>query len=152
MALQYCISTGAVSATSVIKTAMEIPSASTLPFVIYLMEVTSSATTAGFVTVNWWTFTTSGTGGSIVTPQKIGTDQSLAALIGQIRVANTGEPGSPAIIPSLPQYYLPLPGMYSILYPYGREPYQPISQSRCIRVQTGSSTAVSVCINVYIEQ
>lgn len=151
MALQYCISTGAVSSTSTIKTAMEIPSSATLPFVIYLMEITSNSTTAGFVLVNWWTFVTTGTG-TTVTPQKLGTDQSLAAIVGTVKVADSVEPGTLTQLTSMPQYYLPLPGMYSILYPFGREPYQPISQSRCMRVTTGSTTAVNVIINLYIEQ
>ena len=151
MALQYSICTGAVSATSTIKTGLEIPSSATLPFVIYLMEVTSNAQSAGFVLVNWYSFVTTGTG-TTVTPQKIGTDQSLAAIVGTIKANDSIEPGTLALLSSMPQYYLPLPGMYSILYPYGREPYQPVSTSRCLRLTTGSATAVTVCINLYIEQ
>jgi hypothetical protein len=149
MALQYCIATGAVSLTSATaKTMIEIPTGASMPFVVYLMEVTSSATSAASLTLQWGTYTSTGTG-TTVTPQKMGTDQSLAATLGTVKIADTSNPSGLAA-GTLPQYLLPLPGMYSILYPFGREPYQPISTLRAL---TATATAsISAAINLYIEQ
>jgi len=149
MALQYCISTGSVSLTAATaKTMIEIPTGASLPFVVYCMEVTSGATSAGALTIQWGTYTVTGTG-TTITPQKIGPDQSLAATLGTVKVADTVEPTSFAA-GQLPIYLLPLPGMYSILYPFGREIYQPISVLRALR---GTSTiTTTAAINLYIEQ
>jgi hypothetical protein len=127
VAVQYCISTGAatmVAATA--KTLIEIPSASTMPFVVYKMEATSGATAAGGLTLSWCTYTVTGTG-TTYTPLKWGVDQSVAAVL-----------------------LIPLPGMYSIIDPFGRETYQPISVLRCLRAT--SSLPSPVAINLYIEQ
>jgi hypothetical protein len=149
MATQYVISTGSmtlVAATA--KTAIEIPTGATLPFVVIGLEVMSAATAAGTLVVEWGTYTTTGTG-TTVTPQKIGVDQSVAATLGTVKINDTVEPSGFAV-GTLPNFVIPLPGMYSILYPYGREMYQPVSTLRALRVN--SSLASPVRINLYIEQ
>lgn len=149
MALQYSISTGAVTlVAATAKTVLEIPTGSTVPFQIIGMEVMSQATAAGTLIIEWMTFGTSGTG-TTVTPQKWGADQSIAAILGTVKIADTVEPGTLAA-GTLPNWVIPTPGMYSIIYPYGREFYQPISVSRCLRVT--SSIAAPVRVNLVIEQ
>lgn len=149
MATQYVVSTGSVTlVANTAKTVLEIPTAATAPIVIVGLEVMSAATAAGSMVVEWGTFTTTGTG-TTVTPQKWGTDQSVAAIIGTIKIADTVEPAGFAV-GTLPNYVIPLPGMYSILYPYGRELFQPISTNRALRV---NSTLASPCrINLVFEQ
>jgi hypothetical protein len=149
MAIQYVITTGSatmVAATA--KTLIEIPSASTMPFVVYALEITSGATAAGTLVIEWGTYTVTGTG-TTVTAQKAGTDQSVAAVLGTVKINDTVEPTSFAA-GTLPTYTIPLPGMYSIIWPFGRELYQPISVLRALRAT--SSLASPVRINLYIEQ
>ena len=148
MALQYVISTGSVSLlVTTIKTVIECPSSSTVPFVVYALEVSSNATTAAVITFSWWSFTTTGTG-TTVTPLKWGVDQSVAAITGTIKVANSGEPTG--TLTQLTTLFIPLPGMYSIIYPFGRETYVPVSTLRCLRAT--ASAATSIAVNMYIEQ
>src|SRR6185437_2570511 len=147
MALQYCIGTGSVSLTAATaKTLIEIPTGASMPFVVYCMEITSGATSAGALTLTWGTYATTGTG-TTVTPQKIGPDQSLAATLGTVKIADTVEPAS-FTVGQLPTYLLPLPGMYSILYPFGREIYQPISTLRALRAT--STITTTAALNLYI--
>jgi hypothetical protein len=149
MATQYVISTGPVTVVALTaKTVIEIPTAASLPFVIIGLEVMSQATVAGTVIVEWGTYTVTGTG-TTVTPQKLGVDQSVAATLGTVKIIDTAEPTSFAV-GTLPNFVIPTPGMYSILYPYGREPYQPVSTLRALRVT--SSQASPVRVNLYIEQ
>lgn len=146
---QFVISTGSVTlVAATAKTVMEVPSSSTCPFIVIGLEVMSAAVAAGTLIVEWGTYTTTGTG-TTVTPQKWGQDQSIAAILGTVKVANSVEPSGFAV-GTLPNWVIPLPGMYSILYPYGRELYQPISINRAIRVT--SSIAVPARVNLIIEQ
>lgn len=149
MATQYSVSTNSVTlVANTAKTVIEIPTSATAPITIIGLEVMSAATSAGSIVVEWGTFTTTGTG-TTVTPQKWGTDQSVAAIIGTVKIANTVEPSGFAV-GTLPTYVIPLPGMYSILYPYGRELFQPISLNRAVRV---TSTVASPCrVNLVFEQ
>jgi hypothetical protein len=149
MATQYIISTGSatmVAATA--KTLIEIPTGSTLPLVVFAMEITSAATAAGTLVIEWGTYTVTGTG-TTATPQKYGPDQSVAAVLGTVKILDTVEPTSFSA-GTLPTYVIPLPGMYSIIWPFGREFYQPISVLRALRAT--SSIAAPVRINLYIEQ
>jgi hypothetical protein len=98
--------------------------------------------------IEWGTYTTTGTG-TTATPLKIGTDQSVAAVLGTVKILDTVEPSSFSA-GTLPTYIIPLPGMYSIIWPFGRELYQPISVLRALRAT--SSIAAPVRINLYIEQ
>lgn len=149
MANQFVISTGSITTVAATaKTAIEIPSGATFPFIVISMEVMSAATAAGTLIVEWGTYTTTGTG-TTVTPQKWGVDQSVAASLGTVKVADSVEPSGFAR-GTLPAWVIPLPGMYSILYPYGRELYQPVSVNRAIRVT--SSLASPVYVNLVIEQ
>jgi hypothetical protein len=50
---------------------------------------------------------------------------------------------------TLPNLVIPLPGMYSIIYPFGREMYQPASINRALRLTC--SLASPARINLYIE-
>lgn len=149
MATQYVISTGSVTVVAATaKTCIEIPTGSSLPFVVIGLEVMSASTSAGTLVLEWGTYTTTGTG-TTVTPQKLGVDQSVVATLGTVKIIDTVEP-SGFTVGTLPNYVIPLPGMYSILYPYGREMYQPISTLRALRAT--SSIASPVRINLYIEQ
>jgi hypothetical protein len=149
MATQYVISTGSVTlVAATAKTCIEIPTASSLPFLVIGLEVMSAATAAGTLIVEWGTYTVTGTG-TTITPQKLGVDQSVAATLGTVKIIDTVEPTSFAV-GTLPTWVIPLPGMYSILYPYGREMYQPVSALRALRVT--SSLASPARINLYIEQ
>jgi hypothetical protein len=146
MAVQYVISTGAatlVAATA--KTLIELPTAATMPLVVYKMEITNNVTAAGNMTLQWCSWVTTGTG-TTVTPLKWGVDQSVAMVSGTVKINDTVEPGTVVVLTSL---LIPLPGMYSIIDPFGRETYQPISTSRCLRV---TGPAGSACINLYVEQ
>lgn len=148
MANQFVIPTGSVTlVAATAKTAIEIPSSATTPFIVFALEVMSAATAAGTLIVEWGTFT--GTGiGTTITPQKWGPDQSIAAIVGTVKVANSGEPSGFAV-GTLPNLVIPLPGMYSVIYPFGREMYQPVSINRAIRVT--SSLASPARLNLYIE-
>jgi hypothetical protein len=148
MALQYLISTGSVSlVANTIKTVIECPSSSTVPFVVYSLEVGANFTAAGWILLSWWSFTTTGAG-TTITPLKWGVDQSVAAVTGTIKVADSTEvSGTLTMLSSL---LIPMPGMYAIIYPFGRETYVPISTLRCLRLT--ASVAVSASVNMYIEQ
>jgi hypothetical protein len=98
--------------------------------------------------VEWGTYTVTGTG-TTVTAQKYGADQGVAANLGTVKIADTVEPTSFAR-GTLPSWVIPLPGMYSILFPQGREMYQPVSILRAVRLT--STLACNVHINLYIEQ
>ncbi len=149
MANLFNVSTHSVTlVANTAKTVMELPTSATVPLTIVGLEVMSAATAAGSLVLEWGTFTTTGTG-TTVTPQKWGTDQSIAAITGTVKIANTVEPSGFAV-GTLPSWVIPLPGMYSILYPYGRVLYQPISVNRAFRV---TSTQASPCrVNVIFEQ
>lgn len=149
MASQYSISTNSttmVAATA--KTVIEIPTGSTMPIQIIGLEIMSGATAAGTLIAEWMTYVTTGTG-TTVTPQKFGIDQSVAAIMGTCKINDTVEPGTLAV-GTLPTWIIPLPGMYSILYPYGREFYQPISVNRCLRLT--SSLASPTRTTIVFEQ
>lgn len=148
MANQFVVTTGSVTLVAATpKTCIELPTSATTPVLITALEVMSAATAAGTLTVEWGTYTVTGTG-TTVTPQKWGADQSIAALVGTVKVADSVEPTSFAV-GTLPSLIIPLPGMYSIIYPFGREMYQPISTLRALRV---TSTLASPCrINLYFE-
>lgn len=147
MANQFVVSTGSVTlVAATAKTCIEFPTSATTPVIVTCLEVMSAATAAGTIVVEWGTYTTTGTG-TTVTPQKWGPDQAIAAIMGTVKVANSVEPTGFAAIQ--PNWVIPLPGMYSIIYPFGREMYQPISTLRALRV---NSTLASPCrINLYFE-
>jgi hypothetical protein len=148
VATQYSISSGSVTlVAATAKTVIEIPSSASSGFTVVALEVTSAATAAGTLVVEWGTYTTTGTG-TTFTPLKYGTDQGVVANLGTVKVADSVEPSGFAA-GTLPNWVIPLPGMYSILYPAGREFFQPISTLRCIRVT--SSIAAPVRCNLVIE-
>lgn len=149
MATQYCVSTQSVALTAATnKTIIEIPTGSTAPITIIGLECGFSATAAGSVVIEWGTYTTTGTG-TTVTPFKYGMDQGPSAILGTVKINDTVEPSGFAA-GTLPSILVPLPGMYSILYPYAREMYQPLSILRCIRVN--STLACNIRLNLYFEQ
>jgi hypothetical protein len=119
-----------------------------MPFTNIGIEVSYSAAAAGSCVVEWGTYTTTGTG-TTVTAQKYGADQSVAAILGTVKIADTVEPAGFAR-GALPGWIIPEPGMYSILYPSNREFYQPISINRGVRLT--STLACNVIVSVYIEQ
>lgn len=148
MATQYLITSGLVTLTAnVAKTAVEMPTSATAGVTIVQFEIMSAATAAGSVTVEWGTYTTTGTG-TAFTPSKFGTGQGVAANTGTIKINNTVEPAGFAV-GTLPVWTIPLPGMYSAFYPMGREPFIPASTNRAIRLT--SASAVAFRINVVFE-
>lgn len=149
MAMQFVIATQSIALTAAAnKTCIEVPTGSTMDFDMIGLELSFSATSAGSCVVEWGTFTTTGTG-TTVTAAKYGKNQGPAAILGTVKIADTVEPSGFAAA-GLPSWVLPLPGMYSVLLPYARELYQPISINRCLRLQ--STVACNVRINLYIEQ
>jgi hypothetical protein len=149
MANQYNISTGSMTVVAnTAKTIIEIPTSASSPLLIIGLEIMSAATAAGSLVVEYGTYTTTGTG-TTVTPNRLGIDQSVAAVLGTVKIIDTVEPAGFAV-GTLPSWTIPLPGMYSILYPYGREIYQPISTLRAFRVT--STLASPVRMNLVIEQ
>jgi hypothetical protein len=148
MANQFVVATGSVTlVAATAKTCIEFPTSATTPVIVTALEVMSASTSAGTLILEWGTFTTTGTG-TTVTPQKWGADQSIAAIVGTVKIADSVEPTGFAV-GTLPNYVIPLPGMYSVIYPFGREMYQPISTLRALRV---TSSIASPCrINLYFE-
>ena len=149
MATQFSVSTGSIALVAATnKTCIEIPTGSTAPFTVISTEVSFSNTAASACTVEWGTFTTTGTG-TTVTAFKYGMDQGPVAILGTVKINDSVEPAGFAA-GTLPSWFIPLPGMYSILLPYAREMYQPISTNRCLRLN--SVAAGNVRINLVIEQ
>jgi hypothetical protein len=149
VATQYVIATGSIAlVAATAKTVIEIPTGSTAPFQVVGLEFSFSATAAGSCVAEWGTYATTGTG-TTVTAQKYGMDQGPAAILGTVKIADTVEPTTFAR-GTLPSWVIPLPGMYSILYPYGRELYRPLSILSAIRLT--STLACNVHVNLVIEQ
>jgi hypothetical protein len=149
VARQYVIATGTIAlAAGVAKTCIEIPTSATATFQVVGLEIVFSTVTAGSCVVEWGTYTVTGTG-TTVTPFLYGQDQGPVANLGTVKIANSVEPTSFAR-GTLPSWVIPLPGMYSTLYPYGRELYQPISTLRALRLNSVGAT--NVFINLTIEQ
>jgi hypothetical protein len=148
---QFVVCTGSVAlVAATAKTVIEIPTGALQGFLVIGLEVSFSATTAGSAVVEWGTYTTTGTG-TTVTATKYGqiTDAPAAAL-GTVKTADSVEPTSFVTTGNLPSWVIPLPGMYSILYPAGREFYRPASTLSGVRVN--STVACNVRANLYIEQ
>jgi hypothetical protein len=149
VATQYSVATGSIAlVAATAKTVIEIPTGSTAPFQIIGLEISFSATAAGSCVAEWGTYATTGTG-TTVTPAKYGMDQGPSAILGTVKIANTVEPttftrGTNTSI------LIPLPGMYSILYPYGREPYRPLSTLSALRLT--STLACNTHVTLTIEQ
>jgi hypothetical protein len=149
VATQYVISTGSIAlVAATAKTCIEIPTGSTAPFQAIGLEASFSATAAGSCVIEWGTYATTGTG-TTVTAQKYGMDQGPVAILGTVKIADTVEPATFAR-GTLPSWVIPLPGFYSILYPYGREFYRPLSVLSAIRLT--STLACNVHLNLVIEQ
>lgn len=147
MALQYVISTGSVAMVlGTAKTLIEAPSSSTVPYLVYKMEISCAISSGANLIITWNNYTVSGTG-TTVTPLKWGVDQSVAAIMGTVKVANSAEAGAWTVLTTL---LIPLPGMYSIIDPFGRETYVPISTLRSLRGT--ASVAGNVAVNLYVEQ
>lgn len=149
MATQYSISTGQIAlVAATAKTCIEMPSSSSAGITVIGLEVSFSHTAASSCTVEWGTFTTTGTG-TTVTPLKYGTGQGVAMNVGTVKIANTVEPAGFSAA-TLPSWIIPLPGMYSVLLPSSREFFQPASVNRCLRLTAVG--AGNVRINLYVEQ
>jgi hypothetical protein len=150
MARQYIVTTASIALTAAAnKTILEFPTSASDVVLITGLELSFSATAAGSCVVEWGTYTTTGTG-TTVTPGKLGVDRAIAAILGTVKIADTVEPTGFAVATDMPTWVFPLPGMYSILYPAGREHYQPASILRAIRVN--STLACNVRLNLYFEQ
>lgn len=150
MAAQFIVNTGSIALTAAAnKTILELPTGASFWALIYAVELSFSATAAGSCTATWGTFTTTGTG-TTVTAGKVGVDRSLAAIMGTVKIADTVEPSGFAASVDMPSIVIPLPGMYSIIYPQGRELYRPISANTCLRVN--STLACNVFLTVLFEQ
>ncbi len=149
MATQYSVSTGSIAlVAATAKTCIELPTSATAGLTVIGLELSFSHTAASSCVVEWGTYTTTGTG-TTATPLKYGTGQGVAANTGTVKVADTVEPAGFASA-TLPSWVIPLPGMYSVLYPSGREFFQPASINRCLRLN--AVAAGNVRINLYFEQ
>lgn len=149
MSRQYVIATGTMAlAAATAKTVIEIPTSSTATFQVVGLEIVFDTVIAGSCVIEWGTYTVTGTG-TTATPFLYGQDQGPAANLGTVKIADSVEPTSFAR-GTLPSWVLPLPGMYSMLYPYGREMYQPISTLRALRMTSVGAT--NVFVNLTIEQ
>ena len=144
MATQYSVTSVITLVANTAKTALELPASATAGITIVGFEVMSAATAAGSLTVEWGTYTTTGTG-TTYTPGKWGTGQGVAANTGTIKVNHTVEPAGFAV-GSNPVWLIPLPGMYSVLYPFGREPFIPASTLRAIRLTGTQAVAHRVTV------
>jgi hypothetical protein len=153
VATQYSISTGAMTYSTTAKTAIELPASATAGITVIGMELCFGMTAASSALVEWGTYTTTGTGTN-VTPLKYGTGQGVVLNSGQVKVNLTAEAAGWAV-GTLPTWRIPLPGMYSILYPLGREFFQPASVLRALRITcaaVGTGVAAEVRVNLYLEQ
>lgn len=148
MATQYAVVSPLVTVTAnVARTLIELVAPSTNAIKIVQMEVESSATAAGSVAVEFTTFTTTGTG-TAFTPSFWGMAQSGAAP-GTYKVNDTVEPAGSAL-GSNPAWTIPLPGMYSILFPSGRELVVPKSGLRAIRVTSASAVGFRAMVVIEV--
>jgi hypothetical protein len=148
VAVQYTVPTGTVAlVAATAKVVLELPSASTIGLTIIGLDITLSATVTGTCIAEWMTYATTGTG-TTVTPSKLGIDQGPAALTGTVKVNHSANPGTLAS-GGLPSWVLPLPGMYSMAYPLGREFYWPVSTLRCL--QLTSSVSCNAQVDVFFE-
>jgi len=158
MPRQYVIRTGAVTlVAATTKTVIELPTSATAGLTITGIELcfSRSVITTTQASIEWNTFTGSGTG-TTLTPQQYGTGQSIAAIVGTVKVNDSVEPTGLAA-GGLPSWRIPLPGMYTVLYPMGREMWQEASVNRCLRInqQVVSGTPApqgEVRVNLYFEQ
>jgi hypothetical protein len=149
VATQYCIATQSITlVATTAKMVIEIPTGSSAPLTVIGLECSFSATAAGSAVVEWGTYTTTGTG-TTVTPLKYGMDQGPAAITGTVKIADS-TPATGFAAGTLPSWVLPLPGMYSVLLPYAREFYQPLSTLRCLQIT--STLACNVRVNLFFEQ
>lgn len=151
MGTQFVIRTGAIPLTAnLARTAIEIPTGAAQGFLVVGLEIGFSATTAGSAVYEWGTYTTTGTG-TTVTPVLWGPIRDApAAQLGTVKVNDSAEPTSFVTTGGLPSMVIPLPGMYSILYPAGREFYRPASTLSGLRLN--STVACNGYVNLTIEQ
>jgi hypothetical protein len=154
MATQYSISTGAMTyVATTAKTAIELQSSATAGITIIGMELCFGMAAASSALVEWGTYTATSTG-TAVTPLKYGTGQGVAMNVAVCKVNCTVEP-TVFTVGTLPTWRIPLPGMYSILYPLGREFFQPASVNRALRITmaaVGTAPGNEVRVNLYVEQ
>jgi hypothetical protein len=150
MATQYNISTGSIAlVANTAKVVIEVPTGSVAPYQVVAVEMGFTATLAGSVLVEWGTYTTTGTG-TTVTPEKYGQDQGPSAILGTVKVNDTAAPAGFAR-GTLPAWRVPLPGgLYSVLFPYNREMYVPVSTNLALRLN--STRACNVHVTLTIEQ
>lgn len=149
MAVQYTVPTGTVALTAATaRVVMELPTGSSMGLSMIGLDITLSATAVGTCIAEWMTYATTGTA-TTVTPSKLGVDQGPAAMVGTVKVNHTVAPGTLAA-GGLPNWILPLPGMYSIAAPLGREFYWPLSTLRCLRLT--STLTCNANVDVFFEQ
>lgn len=145
----YYVPSGSVALVAATRKVMvELPT-STQPITIRKLEFLSAATAAGTLTVEIMRYTASGTGTTVV-PMNIGMDRSApAATLGTVKVADTILPTG-LVNEVLPNWIIPLPGMYSSIDPYEVSMYMPPSTlwAFCFN----SSLAVPGRCNIWFEQ
>ena len=149
MATQYVVPTGPITlVAATIKGCIEFPTSATAGATIIGVDFTFSASSLGSAVVEWGTYTTTGTG-TTVTPAKLGTGQGVAANVGTVKVNHSAAPAGFAAA-GLPSWVIPLPGMYSMAFPLGREMFQPASILRTIRCT--STVACTARFDLFFEQ
>lgn len=149
MATQYSVSPLVTSLTAgAVKTVIELNASASAGITFIGLDVSFNATAAGSCVVEFNNHVTTGTGTTFV-PLKYGTGQGVAANLTSCKTNNTVEPATPTTA-GLPHFFIPYPGMYSVLLPAGREFFRAASTLTCLRL-TSTLTCLAR-VNLYFEQ
>jgi hypothetical protein len=144
----YCLPSGQVTMVAATRKCMiELPS-TTQTIIVRKVEFMSHATSAGTLIIELMRYTASGTGTTVV-PMNWGVDQNAgAATLGTVKVNNSALPTG-LVNEVLPNWVIPLPGMYSTIDPYELSGFWPLSTLRAICF---TSSLASPCrCNVWFE-
>jgi hypothetical protein len=152
MAQQYSVTSGvaATATATTIKVAIQLATPSTQSMVLIGFDVScTGAATAGTWLVELVHETGVSSGGSSYTPLKYGVDQSKAALT-TARINDTSDGSGPAIQQA---WEVSNSGVFSYLWPLGRELFTTVSSWLAIRVTvpSGGATGYYVANAIYEE-
>jgi hypothetical protein len=120
----YYVPSGQVTMVAATRKCMiELP-ATTQPLTVRKLEFMSHATAAGTLIIEIMRYTATGTGTTVV-PMNIGMDRSApAATMGTVKVNDSVLPTG-LVNEVLPNWVIPLPGMYSTIDPFELSSYAP---------------------------
>lgn len=140
MAQLYSVTSGvtATAAAATVKVAIQLATPSTQSMVLVGLDVScTGAASAGTWLVELCHETGASSGGSTYTPNKYGVDQSKAALT-TARINDTTDGASPTILQA---WEVSNAGVFSYLWPLGRELFTTVSSWLAIRVTVPSGGA-----------